>query len=131
MSLENAGVSILIRMPLQKGFCSNVNSITFKISKDCEMPNYVTIWKRLNVCTRNVKVIPNLIFRDGPLRLRITKLVCRENLIAFVPVFEYRKKIQINLDLRNSDLRKNLDLRMIVATTNILVYKLLDLRKIF
>ena len=95
------------------------------------MPNYVTIWKRLNVCTRNVKVIPNLIFRDGPLRLRITKLVCRENLIAFVPVFEYRKKIQINLDLRNSDLRKNLDLRMIVATTNILVYKLLDLRKIF
>ena len=95
------------------------------------MPNYVTIWKRLNVCTRNVKVIPNLIFRDGPLRLRITKLVCRENLIAFVPVFEYRKKIQINLDLRNSDLRKNLDLRMIVATTNILVYKLLDLRKVF
>ena len=49
MSLENAGVSILIRMPLQKGFCSNVNSIAFKISKDCEMPNYVTIWKRLNV----------------------------------------------------------------------------------
>ena len=96
------------------------------------MPNYVTIWKRLNVCTRNVKVIPNLIFRDGPLRLRITKLVCRENLIAFVPVFEYRKKIvQINLDLRNCDLRKNLDLSKIVATTKILVHKLLDLRKIF
>ena len=94
------------------------------------MPNYVTIWKRLNVCTRNVKVIPNLIFRDGPLRLRITKLVCRENLIAFVPVFEYRKKIQINLNLRKSALRKNLDLRKmfdlrrIVATTKILVHKL-------
>ena len=86
------------------------------------MPNYVTIWKRLNVCTRNVKVIPNLIFRDGPLRLRITKLVCRENLIAFVPVFEYRKKVYIQI---------NLNLRKIVETTNILVHKLLDLRKIF
>ena len=95
------------------------------------MPNYVTIWKRLNVCTRNVKVIPNLIFRDGPLRLRITKLVCRENLIAFVPVFENRKKIQISLGLRNCDFRKNLDLRKIVAATKILVHKLLDLRKIF
>ena len=99
-----------------------MNSIAFKISKDCEMPNYVTIWKRLNVCTRNVKVIPNLIFRDGPLRLRITKLVCRENLIAFVPVFEYRKKIQINLNLRNCDFRNNLDLRKIVATTKMLVH---------
>ena len=97
------------------------------------MPNYVTIWKRLNVCTRNVKVIPNLIFRDGPLRLRITKLVCRENLIAFVPVFEYRKKIvQINLDLRNCDLRKNLDLiSNKSAATKIFVHRLFDLGKEF
>ena len=90
-------ISRKFRIPLQKVLYSNVNSIAFKISKDCEMPNYVTIWKRLNVCTRNVKVIPNLIFRDGPLRLRITKLVRRENLIAFVPVSAYRKKILHNV----------------------------------
>ena len=36
--------------------------------------------------------------------------------------------VQMNLDLRNCDLRKNLDLRVIVAT---LVHKLFDLRKIF
>ena len=39
--------------------------------------------------------------------------------------------IQWNLDLRKPDLRKNLDLRKIVATTDFLVHKLLDLRKIF
>ena len=39
--------------------------------------------------------------------------------------------IQWNLDLRNPDLRKNLDLRKIVATTDYLVHKLFDLRKIF
>ena len=39
--------------------------------------------------------------------------------------------IQWNLDLRKPDLRKNLDLRKIVATTGFLVHKLLDLRKIF
>ena len=39
--------------------------------------------------------------------------------------------LKINLDLRNCDLRKNLDLRKIVATTKILVHKLFDLRKIF
>ena len=38
--------------------------------------------------------------------------------------------IQWNLDLRKSDLRKNLDLRKIVATTDFLVHKLFDLRKI-
>ena len=37
--------------------------------------------------------------------------------------------VQINLDLRNCDLRKNLDVRKIVPTTEILVYKLFDLRK--
>jgi hypothetical protein len=37
-----------------------------------------------------------------------------------------------NLDLRKPDLRKNLDLRKIVAiTTDFLVHKLFDLRKIF
>ena len=36
-----------------------------------------------------------------------------------------------NLDLRKPDLRKNLDLRKIVGTTDFLVHKLFDLRKIF
>ena len=39
--------------------------------------------------------------------------------------------IQYALDLRKPDLRKNLDLRKNVATTNFLVNKLFDLRKIF
>ena len=39
--------------------------------------------------------------------------------------------IQWNLDLRKPDLRKNLDLRKIVGTTDFLVHKLSDLRKIF
>ena len=39
--------------------------------------------------------------------------------------------VRWNLDLRKPDLRKNLDLRKIVATTNFLVHKLFDLRKIF
>ena len=39
--------------------------------------------------------------------------------------------VQWNLDLRKLDLRKNLDLRKIVATTDCLVHKLSDLRKIF
>ena len=39
--------------------------------------------------------------------------------------------IQWKLDLRKSNLRKNLDLRKIVAKTNSLIHKLFDLRKIF
>ena len=39
--------------------------------------------------------------------------------------------VQWNLDLRKPDLRKNLDLRKIVGTTDFLVHKLFDLRKIF
>ena len=39
--------------------------------------------------------------------------------------------LQWNLDLRKPDLRKNLDLRKIVGTTDFLVHKLFDLRKIF
>ena len=46
-----------------------------------------------------------------------------------------KNRLQINLDLRNCDLRKNLDLRKIVATTKILVsmylHKLFDSRKVF
>ena len=42
-----------------------------------------------------------------------------------------RKVVQWNLDLRKPDLRKNLDLRKIVGTTDFLVHKLFDLRKIF
>ena len=37
----------------------------------------------------------------------------------------------MNLDLKNCNLRKNLDLRKVVETTKILVYKLFDLRKVF
>ena len=40
-------------------------------------------------------------------------------------------RVQWNLDLRKPDLRKNLDLRKIVGTTDFLVHKLFDLRKIF
>ena len=40
-------------------------------------------------------------------------------------------RLQWNLDLRKPDLKKNLDLRKIVATTDFLVHKLFDLRKIF
>ena len=40
-------------------------------------------------------------------------------------------QIQYCLDLRKPDLRKNLDLRKIVATTDFLVHKLFGLRKIF
>ena len=39
--------------------------------------------------------------------------------------------LQWNLDLRKPDLRKNLNLRKIVGTTDFLVHKLFDLRKIF
>ena len=42
-----------------------------------------------------------------------------------------RLLVQYTLDLRKPDLRKNLDLRKIVATTDFLVHKLFDLRKIF
>jgi hypothetical protein len=42
-----------------------------------------------------------------------------------------KKWLQWNLDLRKPDLRKNLDLRKIVGTTDFLVHKLFDLRKIF
>ena len=38
--------------------------------------------------------------------------------------------VQYALDLRKPDLRKNLDLRKIVATTDFLVHKMFDLRKI-
>ena len=44
---------------------------------------------------------------------------------------DFRHMVQWNLDLRKPDLRKNLDLRKIVGTTNFLVHKLFDLRKIF
>ena len=49
-------------------------------------------------------------------------LICDTNAWKYV--------LQYTLDLRKSDLRKNLDLRKIVATTDFLVHKLFDLRKI-
>ena len=45
--------------------------------------------------------------------------------------FGFPIRVQWNLDLRKPDLRKNLDLRKIVGTTDFLVHKLFDLRKIF
>ena len=39
--------------------------------------------------------------------------------------------VQYTLDLRKPNLRKNLDLRKIIATTDFLVRKLFDKRKIF
>ena len=49
------------------------------------------------------------------------------NMVYLYPVLF----VQYCLDLRKPDLRKNLDLRKIVATTDFLVHKLFDLRKIF
>ena len=49
--------------------------------------------------------------------------------LIFISILE--PYIQWNLDLRKPDLRKNLDLRKIVGTTDFLVHKLFDLRKIF
>ena len=48
-----------------------------------------------------------------------------------VPVKFIVNTVQWNLDLRKPDLRKNLDLRKIAATTDFLVHKLFDLRKFF
>ena len=45
-------------------------------------------------------------------------------------VFYFIFTVQWNLDLRKPDLRKNLNLRKIVGTTDFLVHKLFDLRKI-
>ena len=42
-------------------------------------------------------------------------------------IFLYFSLIQWNIDLRKPDLRKNLDLRKIVGTTDFLVHKLFDL----
>ena len=49
----------------------------------------------------------------------------------FLKVIPGNTLLQYALDLRKPDLRKNLDLRKIVATTDFLVHKLFDLRKIF
>jgi len=50
--------------------------------------------------------------------------------------FHYRlskldRSVQWNLDLRKPGLRKNLDLRKVVAATDFFVHKLFDLREIF
>ena len=58
---------------------------------------------------------------DNPITIRGCRL-CQPH---------YHITIQWNLDLRKPDLRKNLDLRKIVGTTDFLVHKLFDLRKIF
>ena len=50
-------------------------------------------------------------------------------LISWFQFLKIDVLLQMNLDLRNCNLRKNIDLRKIVPTTKILVYKLLNLRK--
>ena len=71
---------------------------------------------------------------------RVSGLVSRDTLlkISFSEVwmqtsvsFQHLYLLRYDLDLRKPDLRKNLDLRKIVATTDFLVHKLLDLRKVF
>ena len=65
-----------------------------------------------------------------------TRLFCFCTTTTF-PLFAFLQKNQKfliakwNPDLRKPDLRKNLDLRKIVGTTDFLVHKLFDLRKIF
>ena len=54
-----------------------------------------------------------------------------DEFLIYINDLRSNKEIQWNLDLRKPDLRKNLDLRKIVGTTNFLVHKLFDLRKIF
>ena len=51
--------------------------------------------------------------------------------IVYIVGRDTKDYVQWNLDLRKPDLRKNLDLRKIVGTTDFLVHKLFDLRKIF
>ena len=54
-----------------------------------------------------------------------------EKFMSQVWMVGYINLVQWNLDLRKPDIRKNLDLRKIVATTDFLVHKMFDLRKIF
>ena len=61
----------------------------------------------------------------------INSLVPKYSQTILVPKKFFGFQVQYCLDLRKPDLRKNLDLRKIVATTDFLVHKLFDLRKIF
>ena len=55
------------------------------------------------------------------------RLLKREKFVIKLPGLALKSlKLQVNLNLR-----KKLDLRKIVATTNFLVHKFFDLRKIF
>ena len=57
---------------------------------------------------------------EGHLISCLAEMYCHTNIV-----------VQWNLDLRKPDLRKNLDLRKILGTTDFLVHKLFDLGKIF
>ena len=65
--------------------------------------------------------------------LRILQVIFNEIISSIKPKCPYRLSldIQYTLVLRKPDLRKNFDLRKIVATTDFLVHKLFNLRKIF
>jgi len=58
-------------------------------------------------------------------------ILCDIQVLFFNTNVESFQALQWNLDLRKPDLRKNLDFRKIVGTTDFLVHKLFDLRKIF
>ena len=63
-----------------------------------------------------------------PLHIATYQVILAQSLY-YSSVF-LRNLLQYALNLRKPDLRKNLDLRKIVVTTDFLVHKLFDLRKI-
>ena len=86
-------------------------------------------------CRASVLKLINQIWRKtSPTEPRSNRNSCGLTGLTNVWFFStFLMAIQKNLDLRKRkcDLRKNLDLRKIVATTNFLVHKLFDLGKIF
>ena len=72
---------------------------------------------------------PFLVLLIAPILILMTEKWATEQSYIHIEITSY--KIQYTLDLRKPDLRKNLDLRKIGATTDFLVHKLFDLRKIF
>ena len=73
------------------------------------------------VCTRLNKKIQKILLKNDNKPKRG----------SFLAIFCSGLLLQWNLDLRKPNLRKNLDLRKIVAATDFLVHKLFDLRKTF
>ena len=68
-------------------------------------------------------------FQD--LAKKLMGCACYDSESDFDEILKIAVLVQWNLDLRKPDLRKNLDLRKFVATTDFLVHKVFDLSKIF